>query len=190
MGFRKFLICFVALVTIAIILLFLCSIGMTFHILQLFLTVIGGFSILIVGSIIGTKLSAKITEAKPEEIQREDDVFLEAVAFSQSILFVLLSLMQSEDRLREALLYLTVMTTLVFYTLRAWAKIKDSPKYRYRSMIAFAFLSGNAVTSILKLYFNIPDEFIVNMGIIYSTIAVSLSLIAEKVFKKRYGYKG
>lgn len=190
MGFRKFLISYIALVTIPIILLFLCLKGMGFGIFQFFLEFIAFVSIFGFGTFIAIKLGDRIKEADPKEIRKEDDVLLESVAFSQSILFVLLSLMQSEDRLREVLLFGTVMTTIAFYTLRAWAKIKDSPKYRYYSMIAFAFLSGNAVTSILKLYFNIPDEFIIDMGIIYSAISLSLARIAEKVFKKRYGYKG
>lgn len=190
MGFRKFLITYIALVTTPIILLFLCLLGMGFEILQFFLEMIVISSILAIGFIIAEKLGDRVKKADPKEIRREDDVLLEAVAFSQSILFVLLSLMQREDRLREALLYLTVMTTLSFYILRAGAKIKDSPKYRYYSMIAFAFLSGNTVASILKLYFNIPDELIVHMGIVYSSIALSLARIAEKVFRIRYGYKG
>ena len=146
------------------------------------------FFVSTVGFTIAHKLGAKVTEANPEEIKREDDVLLEAVAFSQSILFVLLSLMQSEDKLREALLSGIVLTTIAFYTLRAWAKIKDSPKYRYYSMFVFAFLSGNTVSSVLKLYFNTPDDFILTMSTIYLTVAANLAVIASRVFKKRYGY--
>lgn len=190
MGFRKFMISFIALVTITIIILFLCLVGMGFEVLKVFLEFIVFASIIGFGTSIAIRLGDRVKKADSKEISREDDVLLEAVAFSQSVLFVLLSLMQSEDRIREALLYGTVLTTLAFYTLRAWAKIKDSPKYRYYSMIAFAFLSGNMVTSVLKLYFNIPDELIIKMGMVYVAVAYSLARIAEKVFKKRYGYKG
>jgi len=190
MGFRRFLISFIALVTIPILILFLCFVGFGFEILQFFISIIVSVLIMAIGTFIAMELGDRVKKADAKEIRREDDVLLESVAFSQSILFVLLSIMQSEDRLREVLLIGTVVTTLSFYTLRAWAKIKDSSKYRYYSMIAFAFLSANTVTSILKLYFNIPDEFIFDMGLIYSAIAVSFARIAGRVFKIRYGHKG
>lgn len=188
MGFRRFLILYIALVTTPSILLFLCSIGITFQILQFFLTFIVSISIMIVGLIIATRLSAKVTKATLEELQREDDVLLQAVGFSQSVLFIVLSLMPSEDKLQWS--FLIAIVTITFYALRAWAKIKNSPKYRYYSMIAFAFVSSNSVTSVLKLSFDIPNESIVSMSTIYSSIAIASAFIAEKVFRKRYGYRG
>ena len=190
MGFRKFLISYIALVTIPVILLLLCLRGMGFAILQFVLDIVAFGLIALIGVLVGVKLGGRVKKADPKELHREDDVLLEAVAFSQSILFVLLSLMQSEDELRRALLYGLVITTITFYSLRAWAKIKDSKKYRYYSMIAFAFLSANTVTSILKLYFNIPDELIIDIGILYSAIATSCAYIAGQVFGRRYEYKG
>lgn len=189
MSFRRFLVVYIASVAIPIVIIFLCSMGMAFEILRHFLTYLVMLLIFGIGFIVAEILGAKVTEAPLEEIQREDDVLLEAVAFSQSILFVLLSLMQSEDNLQRLLLTGTVMTTVAFYAIRAWAKIRNSPKYRYYSMIAFAVLFGNSVASILKLSFNIPDDFIIIMSMAYSTVALSLVIIAEKVFKKRYGYE-
>ena len=114
MRFRNFLILYIALVTTPMVLLVLCSIGMALEIVRLFLTTLLSILIMVLGLIVASKLSAKVTKAKPEELLREDDVLLEAVAFSQSILFVLLSLMQSEDELRRALLYGVVITTIFF----------------------------------------------------------------------------
>jgi len=189
MKFQKFLIRFVVPITIGVISLFLWLVGKGLGIIQSSLTAIVSTLIVMTCVPLGMELGDRIKKADADEIKREDDVLLEAVAFSQSVLFVLLSVMQSEDKLREALLYGTVTTTLAFYTLRAWAKIKDSPKYRYYSMIAFSFLSGNTITSALKLYFNIPDEFLLDMGLIYSSTAASLAYFAGKVFRKRYGHK-
>lgn len=188
MRFRSFVILYIVIVTTPAILLFLCSMGMALEILKFSLGVIASFLMSIIGMIIGTKLGAKVTEAKPEELQREDDVLLQAVAFSQSLLFVLLSLTSSEQR--QLLIYAIAIVTITFYTLRAWAKIKDSSKYRYYSMIAFAFVSSNTVISILDFYFNILRESILSSSAIYTCVALTSGIIAGKVFKKRYGYKG
>ena len=188
MGFRKFLISFIALVTIPIILLFLCFIGMGFEILQFFSTLVVYVLIMIFGFIVAFKLGAKVTKANPEEIRREDEVLLQAVAFSQSVLFILVNQTPIEDKLQWSLLIAIVAVT--FYALRAWAKIKDSPKYRYYSMLAFSFITSNTVTSLLGLYFNIPQKSILNMTNIYTSIALAFAIIAASVFGKRYGYKG
>jgi len=103
-------------------------------------------------------------------------------------LFVFLSLIQSEGKI--PLGFLIAVVTATFYTLRAWAKVKDSAKYRYYSMIAFAFVSSNTVTSILEISFNISSEYIISMSSIYSGIAIAFAIITEKVFRKRYGYRG
>jgi hypothetical protein len=143
----------------------------------------------ILGAIIGRKLYGKIAKATQEELNKEDDILLQATAFSHAVLVILLSQLSSE-RLKGTVLYLVVVVGVTFYALRAWAKIKNSQKYRYYSMIVFAFLTANAVLSLLKLSLNLPDVYIFDLSYLYVGISTAFAIIAEHISRKRYGYKG
>jgi len=175
--------------TVIVILTILCLVGFLFPVFQFLLDILIGFPFAFVGYFFAVKASARVKKAKKEELRREDDVLLQAVAFSQSIIFILLNLTENTHKL--TLIYLVAMVTVVFYALRAWAKIEDSAKYRYRSMVAFSFVCSNSVTSIISLLFSLPDRFyLFSLTSIYGGIALGVFFIASMVFSRRYDYEG
>jgi len=185
MKFRKFMILYLVLIGVVVF----CLVGFWLVVFQYLLEMAFIVLMIIFGSIIGRKLSGKFIKATPDELQREDDVLLQATAFSQSVLVILLSQL-SDEKLRGHVLYFIVLVAITFYGLRAWAKIKDSQKYRYYSMIMFAFVTVNSVLSLLKLSLNLPDVYIIDSSYVYLGIAISLAIIVEHISRKRYGCKG
>jgi len=146
--------------------------------------------LMVLGQYIGIKVETKFAKATQEELNREDDVLLQATAFSQSVLIIIASQMLSENRLSITLLTLTIIVTVAFYTLRAWAKIKNSQKHRYYSMVAFALLSSNSAFSFIALVFKLPDTYIIDLPTIYLGVSTALAIIAGKIARRRYGYRG
>lgn len=180
---------FLFTVTAVIIMLTVMYLFCPFYIFQFSLDIFIGFLFAFVCIPIAMKARARVKKAKKEELLREDDVLLQAVAFSQSIIFILLNLTENTSKL--TLIYLVAFVTVIFYALRAWAKIKDSSKYRYRSMVVFSFICSNSVTSIISLLFTLPNRFyLFSLTSIYSGIAMGFSVIASLVFSKRYDYEG
>lgn len=185
MKFKIFMILYFALV----ILVTVCSLGIGQMVSQYIMPIAFITLTNILGAIIGRKLYGKIAKATQEELNKEDDILLQATAFSHAVLVILLSQLSSE-RLKGTVLYLVVVVGVTFYALRAWAKIKNSQKYRYYSMIVFAFLTANAVLSLLKLSLNLPDVYIFDLSYLYVGISTAFAIIAEHISRKRYGYKG
>jgi len=147
-------------------------------------------------------LELKTHKAKPEEIQREDDVLLQSVAFSQSILFVMVNLLSIDIPSKLFLAVLVAVCAATCYVLRALGKIKDNARYRFYSMLALCFVISNTVillfivgtSSYLALYisFNLWTfflflSFLAAEIIIYGTLTEVLLGIARVVFKRRYG---
>jgi len=140
-------------------------------------------------------------KASKKELQMEDDVLLQAVAFSQSILFLIVSLTMKEEILRLVLSVLIAASAVIFYSLRAWAKIKNSVKYRYYSMVVLALIIANNVLGLLgaitshfmhDLSLAFPSltpfgSFVILSVIYASTIELFVTYV-KSVFKKRYGY--
>jgi hypothetical protein len=166
-----------------------CLVGFWLVVFKYLLEIAFIVSMNIFGFIIGRTLSGRFTKATLDELHREDDVLLQATAFSQSVLVILLSQLSSE-KLRGFVLYFIVLVAVTFYGLRAWAKIKDSQKYRYYSTVMFAFVAANSVLSFLKLSLNLPDEYIVDLSYVYLGIALAFAIIVEHIARKRYGHKG
>jgi len=166
-----------------------CLVGFWVVVLKFLLEIAFTVSMLILGYFIGRKLSGKFKKATPDELHREDDVLLQATAFSQSVLVILLSQL-SDEKLRGYVLYFIILVAITFYGLRAWAKIKDSQKYRYYSMIVFALVTVNSVLSLLKLSLNTPDVYIIDLSYAYYVSALALAIVVEHISRKRYGYKG
>lgn len=87
MRFLRFFVFFIALVATASILV--CVLDWIEVLLQslpfllsflIYITI--GFTIYIAGEKIAERLSIRVAKANPDELQREDDVLLQAVAFS------------------------------------------------------------------------------------------------------------
>lgn len=141
----------------------------------------------------GRKFFHKMKEADEEELQREDDIYIKAVTFSQSTLFIYLNLISMTSTLQFYLKWLIITTAVLFFVMRGYAKIKCSPKYRFWSTILGIFIP------LLNSYYFIP-RFLPHIEISGFPIILALWLIMSFIFslfvvvtvsdgfKTRYGY--
>lgn len=130
----------------------------------------------------------KIKKADEEELRREDDVLLQSVPFLSTIVFVFVNLF-IEDQLFKTVLSVFIATCAIsFYALRALGKIKQSSKYRHYSMMLLAFLFGSYFASLVTTF---ADKTNLMYSVIFgidSAIVISLIVLFDYVFSKRYGY--
>jgi hypothetical protein len=151
MRHRYFLILSVIVIITAFVLLILRSVGISIQISLILLWILAFCPVFVVSFgifVIIKRFSSKITKASTAELRREDDVLLEAVAFSQSLLLLLVNLTSETEYDRLLLTIMIASFAVIFYAVRAWAKIKDSAKYRYYSMYVLGFVSGDTVLAI------------------------------------------
>jgi len=179
---------FLSIIFVITLYIYLFSIGLGYQILQelakrgiqLGITLSLGLA----GLGIGIKLNSRVTKADEEEVKREDDVLLEAVGFSHSVSLLIVNLFLIEQ---SAILSILIITSGVgFYSLRGWAKIKNSQIFRYFSMFFLSIAISNILTIpfiFSFLSFNIMDYFF----FIYLGIFFAFSGIIGFVFRKRYG---
>jgi len=156
---------------------------------------IGGFLITLISQVlrrIGKRFGIEIQKARDEELKREDDVLLQAVAFSQSVLFVYLSFFSDSDHLMNSLKIMIPTVAVIFYCIRAWAKIKDNSRWRYYSVyVLFLVILSNvmAATKIIVPLIYLGDlnakETLITPFIWGSAVSGVFTTI--EIFKKRYG---
>jgi len=173
-----------------ILIVFLCSIGLYVKVMQQLLPVgllsVIALSIGLVGTVSGAKIGSKIKKADEEEVKREDDVLLEAVGFSQSVLLVLVNIFLGHQSL--ILSILIVISGVGFYSLRGCAKIKNSQILRYVSMYFLALAISNSL--IIPLFFTFPSNTSqIFITFIYLGTASAFTSFVGFVFTKRYGIK-
>ena len=138
------------------------------------------------------KVSVK---AQPEEVKREDDILLQGTTFCSAILFFYVNLILSSGVDKISLSILIVAFGIPFYCSRAYAKIKDSPKYRYYSMYLLAFLLGTYIISIsvtisVATFSSILNN-LVSVFIFLLFLLTPISLLQDALgsyFKTRYGF--
>lgn len=140
------------------------------------------------------KLSRQMERIKPpdsNELQREDDVFLQGIAFSQATLFVLLNLVPVPLILEMIRLVIPISAS-IFFTLRAYAKIKENGIYRFVSTIlAIAILFLNVFILVVPI---LPRLVVADFNVALSYWAwISLILLffvafgISKALRIRYG---
>lgn len=155
----------------------------------------GGVIALIVSFRLGERLVEKIKKADADEQRREDEVLLQAVAFSQSVSFFMTTLLL-DGIFRLVIGAMTASFAVAFYIVRAWAKVKDSPLHRYISMLILSFVGAStlmaifsvAATSLLVLN---PVSFdlglYVLVPLVFGFFGGSMGDVTGDMFKKRYG---
>ena len=166
-----------------------------------FIHMIGFFAAVFIGAVVSAastttakSLGKKTRQAKCDELKREDDVLLQAVAFSQSVLFVYLSLIDGSDVITGFKIIVPIVAVL-FYALRAWGKITDNAKYRYWSIWLLLAIILNTIFALAYAWIG---TFIVFENtevptyitfLLYLTIVYGSLRFVEEIFKKRYGYQ-
>lgn len=131
-------------------------------------------------------------KADGTELEREDDFLLQTVGFSQSVLFIYLNLVQSNE-IVDGLKCLVPIVASVFFFLRGYAKIKDNSRFRYHSIwvlvVVICLTLGSLVIVLAPPILFVGED--VNR---YLLTPVCLSIVIApmgfiKVFcSKRYGY--
>lgn len=160
---------------------------------------IGVFVALFLGFLIGeildktaNILGQKTKQASSEELKREDDVLLQAVALSQSVFFIYLNLIEVTDIVITFKIVVPIFAVL-FYVLRAWGKIKDNAKYRYHSIWVFYLIVLVAImwvaTEVTTRVVGKDNATLIVVGIFLGTSTLGLYHCIEAIFKKRYGYQ-
>jgi len=187
---RTFMLFFLSIIFVCVLFFCLISIGLGYAILQnsaiAVIQLVIGLSIGTFGLVIGEKLRLRVTKADDAEIKREDDVLLQAVGFSQSVLLIMVNFFLVEQSVLFSILIIT--SSVGFYSLRAWAKIKNSQVFRYFSMFFLAMATSNTLifpflSSFMSL--DLGDYFLV----VYLGILLAFTSITRSVFTKRYGLK-
>lgn len=202
LSFSRFMIVYVILVAVGSVSTIAYLQGMLNEILPYLLC---GFYVFLVSLLFNLaiakskRVGTKRVSAK--ELQREDDALLQVVAFSQSILFLIVTLTMKEEISKLVLSVLIAASAVIFFSLRTWAKIKNSAKYRYYSMVVLALVIANNVFGLLgavtyhyirELSLAFPSlnplgSLTIMLVIYVSTIELFVTYV-RSVFKKRYGY--
>lgn len=135
----------------------------------------------------------KTRQAQADELYREDDVLLQSIIFSQSVLFIYLNLIESSTFVNILKIIIPIFA-ITFYTIRSLGKILNNPKYRYYSIWLFAFIILLTLFAFFTLLILgiLGIEMtqlvqIICLNIFTGLLIGSMSLI-EEVFRKRYGY--
>jgi len=194
-SFREFTVYYFILIIGTIAACLFNSIESFFTFILLLLITIGFLIILIkICRKIVHKYGITFEKAKTEELEKEDDVLLEGVGFASSILFFYLSFFSPEIPESFLLSLGLVLFTIPFYLLRAFAKIRNSPKLRYYSMCVFFFLMSvyflGISLIIINQFFN--DFAQSSYGpLVIAPLSGAFIMIKDlsENFKKRYDYK-
>jgi hypothetical protein len=137
----------------------------------------------------------KIRKLDADEQKREDEVLLQAVAFSQSVSFFMTTLLLDGSP-RLIIGAMTASFAVVFYIVRAWAKVKDSPLHRYISMLILSFVGASTLMAIFSvaaagLLVLTPVSFDLGLyslvPLVFGFFGGTMSNATSDMLKKRYG---
>jgi len=131
--------------------------------------------------------------ASDDELLREDEVLMEATAFLQGIIFIYLNLVPGVTNYFVTTLKWSVPTFgVLFYICRAYARIKQSGRFRYYSIWIFLYMIFFDISAFTGSY--APRFYIVGVDImstLLSAIAVWIFAILRYTLteqaKARYG---
>jgi len=134
--------------------------------------------------------------ASKAELKREDDILLQATGFSQSVLFVYLALME-QTVLISGFKFLVPIFAILFYLVRAYAKLKNSNTCRFWSMKLFGFVLGISIATLmmplqpsLEVFFPTDglETFTFDLtGAVFGGVFFGFYNFVEELFKTRYG---
>ena len=137
----------------------------------------------------------QIKKAEEKELHREDDILLQATAFSQSALWIYLNLLPA-NLFVGVMKWIIPAIAITFYSMRAYAKLKESNKWRYRSIYALSYVVSASVFVLVISLIGANWQLLM-----IENVSVTLPLLlpvfgfayfggrdfVESYFKKRYG---
>lgn len=170
--------------------------GIYYTVISFLIMVVGLITILKTRKL-AKEIGEKTIQADKSELEREDDVILDAIIFSQSAILLYINLipLSNIENYKTFINIAILSVAIVFYAIRAYAKIKNSPKYRYCSIWVLFFviiescfvIFSYVLKSIIKIGTENQLIFLIGQILSYALIII-MQFISEK-FGKRYGYK-
>ena len=118
-------------------------------------------------------------KAELDELRREDDILLQATAFSQAALWIYLNLLPNTEYI-TLFKWVIPSTAILFYSVRAYAKMKDNNKWRYGSMFILTLIIGISLYFVIRT--SLQTQFtgfvrIDNVDVTFPLLGVNFSLI-------------
>lgn len=135
-------------------------------------------------------------KAEESEIKLEDDILLQATAFSQSALWIYINIAPANDFF-SAMKWIVPSVAITFYAMRAYGKMKNSNFWRYRSVFALIITITSSITILVwsltwenlwKYLFIIDGYDLRGLLYIYFFIGPVLAIyVIQNNLKERYG---
>jgi len=197
---RSFFISYYAIVVLVSFLSILLSIGMFSEALQtvLYISVLGIITVILTFLRIGIiRYGNAVVRAPSAELHREDDVLLQAIAMSQSLLLFFVNVTLESIIAKLFLSTVIAVFFVSFYLVRAYAKIKGSPKCRYYSAYLLGIILTYTIAISVFVSSNQPLSSFLSRPLIPDLLlSVFVPFYAwdiyydftKKILKKRYGY--
>jgi hypothetical protein len=91
------------------------------------------------------------SKAEEKELKAEDDILLQGTAFSQAALWIYLNIVP-DSAVTAAMKVLVPSGALLFYSMRAYAKLKDSSLWRYRSLYVLSFVVVLSIVAVVGIF--------------------------------------
>lgn len=135
----------------------------------------------------------KMEQASPEELLREDDVFLKGIAFTQSTLVIVLFNLAEPTPIVVLFRWTTPLAAAVIFVIKAYCRIKESPQWRALSTLGVLaiFLSNLflIIVSIVPRPLVVADIDVtsVYLLLLFASLFLFVSEIVWVGLKKRYG---
>lgn len=151
--------------------------------------------------IVQRRFSLKWKKAPLTELRAEDSVLLEGIGVFQGTLFIYLSLSEelvSSSPLLNLLRWSIPLVTMLFFALRAYGAVKNSPKHRHYSSLLLLYylvfqgsiLLGDFISSRFPIY--VDSTNLVRLYVPNSIILALVSFLFDirSALSIRYGYAG
>jgi len=180
---QKWEVLLVALIPVGVLLIFLPFVWST-HLDQVVVTVGAFFAITPWGYVFALSHRYLLRRlhfepsgpASDDELLREDEVLMEATAFLQGIIFIYLNLVPSATGSFVTSLKWSVPTFgVLFYICRAYARIKQSGRFRYYSIWIFLYMIFFDISAFTYSYS--PHFYIAGVDIMYTLLSATAVLI-------------
>ena len=184
-----------AILAISILISFSAGMKTTAGILQ-FGTVyaFASIAVILIPATVAERFSFK--KAYKKELRTEDDILLQATAFSQAALWIYLSLAPS-DLVVDIMKAFVPSAAIAFYIVRAYAKLKDNDTWRFYSIYALSIVFGISIGIVFLMTIgkHLENIWFIDgvqvgnylMSLPLSQAPLAFALLMKDKIRKRYG---
>ena len=140
------------------------------------------FGVLSVAYILAITIAHRFSfqKAGEAELKAEDDILLQATAFSQAALWIYLNLVQ-QDVFLSLMRWVVPSAAIIFYSSRAIAKLKNSNTWRYYSVFALSIVVGISLSIAIVAIIGPPLENALLIDGIKASMPLTVSPLSSAV---------